>query len=107
MKVVFETAGGAHREVDARAGLTLMEVAVNAGVPGIDGECGGGCSCATCHVYVQGEWVDHMDPAEDYERDLLDCLEDVRPNSRLSCQLRLSQKLDGLKVMIPESQGIA
>jgi len=106
VKVVFETPAGATCEVDARAGLTLMEVAVNAGVPGIDGECGGGCSCATCHVYVQDQWVNQMDPAEDYERDLLECLEDVRPNSRLSCQLRLSQQLDGLRVTVPDTQGI-
>ena len=107
MRVVFKTPTGATQEVDARAGLTVMEVAVNAGVPGIDGECGGGCSCATCHIYVEGDWVDRLDPAEDYERDLLDCLEDVRPNSRLSCQLRLNQQMDGLKVVVPVSQGIA
>lgn len=107
MRVVFETPAGERLEVDARAGLSLMEVAVNAGVPGIDGECGGGCSCATCHVYIQPEWVDRVEPAEDYERDLLECLDDVRSNSRLSCQLRLAQQLDGLKVEIPASQGIA
>lgn len=107
MKVVFQTPAGPAREVEARAGLTVMEVAVNAGVPGIDGECGGGCSCATCHVYVQGEWIERMDPVEDYERDLLECLDDVRPNSRLSCQLRLSTLMDGLRVTVPDSQGIA
>ena len=90
--------------VDVQNGLTVMEGAIKNKVPGIDADCGGACACATCHVYVQKEWFAKLPPKEDTEEDMLDFAFDVRENSRLSCQLTVSDELDGLIVDLPEKQ---
>ncbi len=82
-----------------------MENAVRNGVPGIEAECGGACACATCHVYVDENWTETVGPPEPMEEDMLDFGYDVRPNSRLSCQIQVSDELDGLVVGVPERQG--
>jgi len=106
-EIIFRRADGASQSVQARNGFSLMEVAVNSGVDGIDGECGGGCSCATCHIYIDAAWLAAIEPATSYEQELLDCLDDVAVNSRLSCQLKVSDAVDGIIVTIPAHQGLA
>ena len=96
---------GQARTVEAQAGATVMETALKNGVPGIEGECGGACSCATCHVYVAPEWQNRVGKATSMEEDMLDFARDVRPNSRLSCQIKVTDALDGLVVTTPERQG--
>lgn len=103
--ITFVAADGTRRTVEAENGSTVMETAVKNGVPGIDAECGGACSCATCHVYVDKEWTAAVGPAQAMEEDMLDFARDVRPNSRLSCQIKVSDKLDGLVVQTPVKQG--
>jgi 2Fe-2S ferredoxin len=104
-KVVFITLGGAERIVDAHHGESVMSAAVRNGIPGIIGECGGNCSCATCHVYVSDDSIDDVGPAGDMEDDLLDLgVADRRDTSRLACQISMTDALDGLIVRIPEEQ---
>jgi len=74
-------------------------------VPGIDAECGGACACATCHVYVADDWIETVGKAQDMEQDMLDFASDVRENSRLSCQIKITPALDGLVVTTPSQQG--
>ncbi len=90
--------------VEAVSGSTVMETAVRHSVPGILGECGGACACATCHVYIDDAWVDAVGDPEAMEEDMLDFALDVRPNSRLSCQIRVRDDLDGLVVHTPVRQ---
>ncbi len=104
-KVTFIDASGASRAVEAQDGSTLMETALRNSVPGIEAECGGACACATCHVYVAPEWTEAVGSASPMEEDMLDFAADVRPNSRLSCQIRISEALDGLVVTTPAKQG--
>lgn len=104
-KVVFITLGGSERIVDAQVGESVMSAAVRNGIAGIVGECGGNCSCATCHVYVDEEWADGLDPIGDMEEDLLDLgVADRRPTSRLACQIPITDAGDGLRVHVPEEQ---
>ncbi|KWX22119.1 reductase [Mycolicibacterium wolinskyi] len=104
-KVVFITLDGASRIVDAQAGESVMAAAVRNGIPGIIGECGGNCSCATCHVYVDDEFISAVGSVGDMEDDLLDLgVADRRPGSRLSCQIQVTEDLDGLTVRMPEEQ---
>ena len=103
-RVIFVRPGGERVEVEAQEGMSLMEVAVANGVPEIVAECGGACACGTCHCFVAGEWVDRLPPKEDMEAAMLDCVIDPRPQSRLSCQIRISDEIDGLVVEVPESQ---
>lgn len=96
---------GAKRSVDAKAGSSVMETAIHNNIPGIDAECGGSCSCATCHVYVEGEFIDWLPMPDEMENELLDGVAATREaGSRLSCQLIISPELDGLAVRIPECQ---
>ncbi|GAA4524201.1 2Fe-2S iron-sulfur cluster-binding protein [Chelativorans composti] len=104
-KITYIAPDGQEFVVEAAAGTTVMENAVRNDVPGIEAECGGACSCATCHVYVDEEWMDAVGQPEVMEEDMLDFAYDVRPNSRLSCQIRVTDALDGLIVRIPERQG--
>jgi 2Fe-2S ferredoxin len=104
MKVTFKTHAGAERTLEVPAGLSLMEVAVTNGVEGIDAICGGNCSCSTCHVLVAPEWIQRLAPASRLESDLLRTVADRQANSRLACQIRLTQLLDGLRVQTPASQ---
>ena len=90
--------------VDAEIGATVMEVAIQNGISGIEAECGGACACATCHVYVDEAWREKTGEPSPMEEDMLDFGYDIRPNSRLSCQLKVTQNLDGLIVRIPERQ---
>ena len=103
-KIKYIEFNGEEHTIDVQNGLTVMEGAIKNKVPGIDADCGGACACATCHVYVQKEWFSKLPPKEDTEEDMLDFAFDVRENSRLSCQLTVSDELDGLVVDLPEKQ---
>ncbi len=104
-KVIYVSASGERRVVDAGVGDSVMLTAVRNGVPGIVGECGGNRSCATCHVWVADDFLDLVGPAEDLEDDMLDLgVSDRRAGSRLSCQIPVSEELDGLVVHVPPSQ---
>ena len=104
-QITFIDAQGTARTVEAANGATVMETAIRNDVPGIVAECGGACACATCHVYVDEAWVGAVGGASQMEQDMLDFASDVRPNSRLSCQIKVSPELDGLVVHTPERQG--
>jgi 2Fe-2S ferredoxin len=103
-KITFIAADGTRYDVAAEDGSTVMENAIRNGVPGIEAECGGACACATCHVYVDEAWRGATGEPEPMEEDMLDFAYDVRPNSRLSCQIKVSPALDGLVVTVPEKQ---
>jgi ferredoxin, 2Fe-2S len=103
-KITFTDSAGHSRAVDADIGSTVMEVAIRNSIPGIEAECGGACACATCHVYVDDAWVAKTGKAAPMEEDMLDFAYDVRVNSRLCCQIKVSAELDGLVVMTPEKQ---
>jgi 2Fe-2S ferredoxin len=98
------THDGNSHVVDAANGTTVMENAVKNTVPGIEAECGGACACATCHVYVDEAWTDVVGKPDIMEEDMLDFAWEGRSNSRLSCQIKVSDKLDGLVVHVPERQ---
>ena len=104
-KITYIAHDGRESVVEAKVGLSVMENAVRNNVPGIDADCGGACACATCHVYVDGEWAAIVGPAEPMEQDMLDFASDVRSSSRLSCQIRVKPDLDGLTVTTPTRQG--
>ena len=104
-KVTYIDASGVSRAVDAQIGSTVMETALRNSVPGIEAECGGACACATCHVYVAPEWSEIVGKPSQMEEDMLDFAADVRPNSRLSCQIKVTAALDGLVVTTPARQG--
>ena len=103
-KITFIDAAGASHPVEAEVGATVMETAIRSGVPGIEAECGGACACATCHVYVEETWREIVGGPSPMEEDMLDFGYDVRPNSRLSCQIKVTEALDGLVVTVPERQ---
>lgn len=103
-KVTFIDHSGTARTIEADNGATMMETALRNDVPGIVGECGGACACATCHVYVDEAWRAATGEPSPMEEDMLDFAFDVRPNSRLSCQIRISDALEGLVVTTPERQ---
>ena len=104
-KIIFIAPDETRYEVEAENGSTVMENAVRNGVPGIEAECGGACACATCHVYVDEAFKEAAGEPEPMEEDMLDFAYDVRPNSRLSCQIKMRDELDGLTVTVPERQG--
>jgi 2Fe-2S ferredoxin len=99
----FDPAGKLH-QLDAEPGNSLMETIVKAGVSGILAECGGSCACATCHVYVDPEWMARVGPAGPMEEGMLELTLDPRPNSRLSCQMKITSEWSGLVVRIPFEQ---
>jgi 2Fe-2S ferredoxin len=103
-KITFIQPDGSRQEVVAEPGMTVMEAARKELVPGIEAECGGACSCATCHVYVEETWREKVGPPSQMEEDMLDFAFDVRESSRLSCQIKVSEELDGLVVSVPEKQ---
>lgn len=103
-RIIFVEHDGTRHEVDANSGTTVMEAAVNNMVPGIDADCGGACACATCHVYVDEAWIEKTGVAEAMEESMLDFAADMQANSRLSCQINISDELDGLVVLMPRSQ---
>jgi 2Fe-2S ferredoxin len=104
-KITYIDNEGTRYDVEAENGSTVMENAIRNGVPGIEAECGGACACATCHVYVDEAFKELVGDPEPMEEDMLDFAFDVRPNSRLSCQIRVRDELDGLVVTVPERQG--
>lgn len=95
---------GESREVEAKAGLSLMEVAVDNNVSGMVAECGGACACATCHVYVDEAWLQKLPAMDDMEDAMLDSALERRSNSRLSCQLEISAELDGLALTVADNE---
>ncbi len=103
--ITFIDSSGEARTVESEVGATVMEAAIRNAVPEIAAECGGGCACATCHVYVDEAWVGLTGKASDQEEDMLDFAYKVQPNSRLSCQIRITPELDGLVVTTPDRQG--
>ncbi|WP_333591817.1 2Fe-2S iron-sulfur cluster-binding protein [Brevundimonas sp.] len=103
-KITYIENDGTEHSVEVRNGLSVMEGAIRNNVPGIDADCGGACACATCHVYVDEAFQDVTGRASAMEESMLDFAEGVQPNSRLSCQIRVSDDLDGLVVRLPESQ---
>jgi 2Fe-2S ferredoxin len=103
-KIIYIGHDGSRRELELERGMSVMEGAINNNVPGIIAECGGACSCATCHVYIAPEWVDRLPPPEPMELGMLECALDRRENSRLSCQIEVDEAFDGLVVEIPEHQ---
>jgi 2Fe-2S ferredoxin len=104
-KITYIDANGTARTVEAAEGSTVMEAAIRNAIPGIEAECGGACACATCHVYVDEAWTDRTGEAEPMEHDMLDFAFEVKANSRLSCQIRVKDTLDGLVVRTPSRQG--
>ena len=104
-KITYIIDKGNSETIEVSNGLTVMEGAVQNNIPGIDADCGGGMACATCHVYVTDEWFNKLPKKEDGEEDMLDMAFEPKQNSRLSCQLVVSDELDGLVVNIPSKQG--
>jgi ferredoxin, 2Fe-2S len=104
IKVRFIDVDGTEQAVEGEPGMSVMEVAKDNGIEGVEADCGGACACATCHVYVDAGWAEIVGPAVGDEADMLEFAVDPEPNSRLSCQIRLTAALDGLTVRIPYSQ---
>ena len=103
-KVTYIQPGGVSKVVDVRAGTTAMEAAVDNDVAGIVAECGGACSCATCHVYVDPAWAAKLPPPDAQESGMLECVLDRQGTSRLSCQIVLTPALDGLVLRVADEQ---
>jgi len=103
-KITYTTHDNKIYTINVKNGLSVMEGAVQNGVPGIDADCGGGMACATCHVYIKENWLDKLPAKEDGEEDMLDMAFEPKINSRLSCQLIVSDALEGLEVTIPSKQ---
>ena len=103
-KITFIEDNGTARDVEVENGSTVMEAAIRNAIPGIEAECGGACACATCHIYVDEAWLSALKPAQPMEEDMLDFAFDVRENSRLACQIKVSDALDGLIVRTPARQ---
>ena len=104
-KVTYIENNGKPHTIEVSNGLSVMEGAVQNDIPGIDADCGGGMACATCHVYVKEEWFSRLPKIKDGEEDMLDMAYETNKFSRLSCQLLVSDELDGLTVSIPSKQG--
>ena len=103
-KITYKDYQGNSKTIDVENGLSVMEGAVKNEIPGIDADCGGGMACATCHVYVEENWLDKIPKAEDAEIDMIDMAFEPKKNSRLSCQIIVGDELDGLEVITPEKQ---
>ena len=103
-KITFIEFDGTEHVVDADNGASVMQAAVSNNVPGIDADCGGACACATCHVYVNEEWTDKLEEISSMEEAMLSLSTDRQDNSRLSCQIKVTEEIDGLVVQTPEFQ---
>jgi len=105
-RILFIQPDGRQQTVEATPGQSVMQAAIGAMVPGIVADCGGACSCATCHGYVEETWVERVPPASPEEAEMIDagCLHTL-PNSRLTCQVKVTQELEGLVIRIPPAQG--
>ena len=104
-KITYVTAQGERIETEGEIGSTVMETAIMNAVPGIVAECGGACTCATCHVYIDDAWREAVGGPSSMEEDMLDFAFDVKDASRLSCQIKVRDALDGLVVHVPTRQG--
>jgi|TARA_B110001452_G_scaffold241592_1_gene223871 2Fe-2S ferredoxin len=103
-KINYTDKSGNTKTIEVENGLSVMEGAIQNNIPGIDADCGGSMACATCHVYVEEKWFDKIPKAEEAEIDMIDMSFEPKKNSRLSCQLIVSDELDGLNVTTPEKQ---
>ena len=103
-KITYKDNSGNSQTIEVENGLSVMEGAIQKDIPGIDADCGGGMACATCHVYVKEDWFNKIPKKEDGEDDMLDMAFEPKTNSRLSCQIIVSDELDGLEVNIPSKQ---
>ena len=103
-KITYKDCQGTSKTIEVENGLTVMEGALQKEIPGIDADCGGSMACATCHVYVDDKWLDKIPKAEDAEIDMIDMAFEPKKNSRLSCQIIVSEELDGLEVTTPAKQ---
>ena len=103
-KIIYIDSSGNRKEIEVQKGLTVMEGAIQNNIPGIDADCGGSMACATCHVYVKEEWFNKLNKIEDGEQDMLDMAFEPKKNSRLSCQIIVTDELDGLIVTTPSKQ---
>ena len=103
-KITYIEHNGTNHTVDVQNGLTIMEGAVQNNIPGIDADCGGGMACATCHVYVKDKWFNKINKKSEGEDDMIDQAFEPKKSSRLSCQIQVSQDIDGLEVHLPEKQ---
>ena len=103
-KITYIENNGKSHTVEVAEGLTVMEGAIQNNIPGIDGDCGGGMACATCHVYVKDEWFDKINKKSEGEDDMIDQAYEPKKSSRLSCQIQVSSEIDGLEVNLPEKQ---
>ena len=103
-KITYIQPDGTETVVDVENGMSVMEGAIRNMVRGIEAECGGACACATCHVYVEGHWLDGVGGPGEMEEDMLDFAFELKDNSRLSCQIEVSEELDGLVVRVPAKQ---
>jgi len=104
VSITFISVDNERNTVDVRSGISLMEAAIQNEVPGIDAECGGACSCATCHVYIDEQWVERAGKPSGIESGMLEAVVEPRFNSRLACQIPVTESLDGLVVMTPQTQ---
>ena len=104
-KITYIDSSGNKIRVEVAKGLTVMEGAIQKKIPEIDADCGGGMACATCHVYVKEEWLNKLNKSEDAEQDMIDMVFEPKKNSRLSCQIVVSDEIDGLVVTTPPKQG--
>jgi 2Fe-2S ferredoxin len=104
VQIIYLTHDGAEHRLDTEPGISLMRLATSEGIPGIDGECGGVLSCATCHVHVDARWYSRLPAPEQAELDMLELAEGPSATSRLCCQIEVAEALDGLVVRVPESQ---
>jgi 2Fe-2S ferredoxin len=102
-KIIYLTRDGARHEVEVENGYSVMEGAINNDIDGIVAECGGACACATCHSYVDGAWTDKLAEMDDMEDSMLDAAFERKSNSRLTCQIEVSNKLDGLVIHVAEN----
>lgn len=105
-KVTFIEPDGTQKTLEAVNGHSLMDAAVRNGVKGIQAECGGACSCATCHGYIENNWIEKVGFAEGDELDMLEFASDVQQNSRLCCQVKITADLEGIVIRLPETQGM-
>ena len=103
-KIIYNDFSGNQKKIEVPNGLSVMEGAVQNNIPGIDADCGGSMACATCHVYVKEEWLNKLKKMENGEQDMIDMAYEPKKNSRLSCQLIVSDELDGLEVTTPLKQ---
>ncbi len=105
MEIRFVESNGAQHPVQADAGLNAMEVAIQNGVPGIDGDCGGNAACGTCHILIDQDWLKVLGTDKnEHEEAMLELIQDAQPNSRLACQVVLDDRLDGIVIHLPEAQ---